>query len=198
MRFKIFFPNASIYCFEPSQKNFETLKKKTSSTDNVFLNQMALGAENMKIEMFTNSQLSSMNSIINHSSEQNRESEQVSMETLGLFTERKGIDKIDYLKIDTEGYDLEVLKGARGMLDDQAISFIESELSMNQENDFHRSFEEVKEFIEGFGYRVFGVYEQVLEWPTTTPVLRRANVVFISQKEYESPNTRYLKRKGER
>ena len=42
--------------------------------------------------------------------------EQVYVETLDSFCDANGIDRIDLLKIDTEGYELEVLKGAARML----------------------------------------------------------------------------------
>jgi FkbM family methyltransferase len=44
--------------------------------------------------------------------------------TVDLFCAERKIKKIDVLKIDTEGFDLEVLKGADAMLKRGAVSFV--------------------------------------------------------------------------
>ena len=103
-----------------------------------------------------------------------------------------GIKHIDYLKIDTEGYDLEVIKGASDLLSRNAISFIEVEVSMNPNNTFHVSLEEVKKHLGQNNYFLFGLYEQVLEWKIKAPVLRRCNALFISgalAKQYTTYDT---------
>lgn len=41
--------------------------------------------------------------------------------------------------------------------------------------------EELKAYLEGKGYYLFGVYEQMPEWPTREPHLRRSNLVFVSE-----------------
>jgi hypothetical protein len=87
---------------------------------------------------------------------------------------------VSYLKIDTEGYDLEVLKGATGLLSKAAIDFIESEVSMNKSNTFHVSLHSVSEFLSHYGYELFGIYEQIHDFKTGLPVLRRSNALFIS------------------
>jgi FkbM family methyltransferase len=49
---------------------------------------------------------------------------QVRCTTLDRFCCERGVKQIDVLKIDTEGFDFEVLKGASLMLAQQAIKFI--------------------------------------------------------------------------
>jgi len=48
----------------------------------------------------------------------------VPVTTLDLFTNQIGVDKIDILKIDVEGFDLEVLKGAKDLLIEKQIKVI--------------------------------------------------------------------------
>jgi hypothetical protein len=57
-----------------------------------------------------------------------------------------------------------------------------AECSMNPANDSHVPFSEIYEHLTKFGFALFGFYEQVREWPTREPHLRRCNVCFISQK----------------
>ena len=49
---------------------------------------------------------------------------QVRCTTLDRFCSERGVKQIDVLKIDTEGFEFEVLKGASSMLAQQAIKFI--------------------------------------------------------------------------
>ena len=64
------------------------------------------------------------------------------------------------LTIDTEGHDLEVLRRAQPLLRRGAIDIAQAEVSMNPENTLHVSFSAVREFLEQFEYRLFGLYEQ--------------------------------------
>jgi len=48
----------------------------------------------------------------------------VPVTTLDLFTTQIGVDKIDVLKIDVEGFDFEVLKGAKQLLNEKRIKVI--------------------------------------------------------------------------
>jgi hypothetical protein len=109
----------------------------------------------------------------------------VALETLDGFASRHGVEHIDLLKIDTEGHDLEVLKGAAGMLDRNAISIIQVEAGMNSRNTLHVPLEEFRSYLEPRGFFLFRIYDQVAEWPTREPNLRRTNPVFISSEVIE-------------
>jgi hypothetical protein len=110
----------------------------------------------------------------------NYKMEKVKIRPLSAFCSDNGICHINYLKIDTEGYDLEVLKGASELLAGHSIDLLEVEVGMNPRNDYHVNISVVLEYLESKGYLVFGVYEQVQEWVTSKPFLRRSNVLFIS------------------
>ena len=68
------------------------------------------------------------------------------------------------------------------MLSEQKVDLIQVEVGMNPRNDRHVPFESIKNFLESHNYFLFGIYEQVLEWPSKRPYLRRTNPVFISQR----------------
>lgn len=178
------FPNSQIWAFEPVQQTFGVLKANMANK-NVHCFQIGFGSENMETEIYVNRQdpLSTSNSIVNETNnESNSEGKQkIRIEKLDTFCENHSISKIDYLKIDTEGFDLEVLKGSCELLKNEKISFIEVEVSTSPENSFHVKYEAVKEYLENHSYRIFGIYEQVLEWTTKTPYLRRVNVLFVSK-----------------
>ena len=100
-------------------------------------------------------------------------SESVEIETLSEFCQSMNIDAISLLKIDTEGYDLRVLMGTEDMLRKQKIDLIWVEAGMNPRNRTHVPFEKIKQYLEGMGYLLFGIYEQVPERPTQKPHMRR-------------------------
>jgi hypothetical protein len=85
------------------------------------------------------------------------------------------------LKIDTEGSDFDVLIGCGDMLVEHCIDIIQLESGMNSKNTWHVQFDRFKEYLELKSYYLFGIYEQVSEWRTLEPHLRRANLVFVSQ-----------------
>ena len=107
--------------------------------------------------------------------------EVVKIETLDEICQSEGVSYIDVLKIDTEGFDIEVLKGATSMLKNNKITFIQVEAGMNPHNKLHVPLQQFVDFLAAYGYVLFGVYEQHLEW-TGEQRLSFSNPVFISGK----------------
>ena len=178
------FPHARIHCLEPIKDTFEILKGNGKKL-NLICHNVALGASKgeVEVEVDVQNRLSTRNSLVkenNVHSATSVKTETVQVLTLTNFCELNNIREIDFLKIDTEGYDLEVLKGATELLESNAVSFIQAEVSMNPHNTFHVDFVEVKKFLESYNYVLFGIYEQKQE--RDIPMLRRSNVVFISGK----------------
>ena len=188
---RLAFPHAIIHSVEPVKNTFQLLQQNTKS-DNIITHNVALGSKNeiIEIKIDGSNTNNSINSMLNDNNELvsgNIITERIQVISTLDFCKSLNIGHIDYLKIDTEGYDLEVIKGASALLAEQAIGFIEAEVSMNPGNTFHVSLEEVKNYMEQHNYFLFGLYEQVLEWKTAAPVLRRSNALFISShlvKEY--------------
>ncbi|WP_176500822.1 FkbM family methyltransferase [Sphingomonas sp. HMP9] len=171
VKFRRRFPEAQIHCFEPSASNADRIR--TRSIKNVEVHQVALGSTAATAMLSQGADPATF-----HISENG--DAQIRIETIDAFCAENGIERIDFLKIDTEGHDLEVLKGAVAMLDAGRVVAVQVEAGMNPENTFHIPFEALKAFLEDHGYRLFGFYDQVTEWPTKQPHLRRANPMFVS------------------
>jgi FkbM family methyltransferase len=105
---------------------------------------------------------------------------EVQVRKVSTICEADRIDAVDYLKVDTEGHDLDVLRGALPLLQADRISLVELEVGMSCDNTLHVHLHEVMAFLEPLGYRLFGLYEQTLEWLTRHPYLRRTNALFVS------------------
>lgn len=177
------FPSSHIYCFEPVEDTFRKLQENLKGNERVDCYQLALGSSKRRGKMVMQG-ISKMFFLSDQSKESSMSddvrTQSVEIVTLDEFCRIKRIDQINYLKIDTEGGDLDVLKGSASMLTEQRIDLVEVEAGMNPSNKRHVPFEILKEFLESHGYFLFGIYEQVTEWPTIEPHLRRTNPLFIS------------------
>ncbi|GAA0621828.1 hypothetical protein GCM10009547_25740 [Sporichthya brevicatena] len=181
------FPRSNIYCVEPVRSTFEELYKNTRRLPRVWQLQAAVGAQPGVARMECPPEASDRARILATASGAgaNVATEEVEVTTVDLLCDRWQLSDVGLLKIDTEGFDLEVLRGATDVLRRQRVDLVEAEVAMNPRNDTHVPFESVKKFLEPHGYFLFGIYEQVEEWPSGGPNLRRGNVVFISSQMIE-------------
>ena len=173
------FPYATIQCFEPSAKNFTALLNATKNNNKIICHQIGISDLNGTASLI----LSEDNTMHHLSTSPSQSDHQEVINTVTLddfYQSNKLAPHLDILKIDTEGHDLHVLRGAKNLLEDQSIGVVYCEVSMNQSNTFHASFEKINEFMLGNGYSLLGIYEQATEWSEKKPYLRRANVAFLS------------------
>ncbi|TWU27175.1 hypothetical protein Pla52o_10390 [Novipirellula galeiformis] len=172
------YPRAIIHAFEPVKSTFDTLTKNVRRFPNVRCHQLALGASTSvaKINIY---QGSCNNSFVNFDNEEPLEVEEVSVQSLSQFCENHEIHKIDYLKIDTEGFDLEVVRGAEELFKRNAISTVLAELGFSLGNEKHVPFADFNEFMHSQGMGVFGIYDQRREFDGSH-LLRRADCLFVS------------------
>jgi FkbM family methyltransferase len=188
-KYLFWFSAAQIFCFEPVELTFNKLQKNLQEHSNVHCFKLALGGSNSRGDMVLHgpSERFFLVRTPEELSQYSQEKvEKVAIQTLDDFCKNSDIKKISYLKIDTEGNDLEVLKGAQGLLSEQRIDIVEVEAGMNPENTRHVPFEELTQYLEQRNYFLFGIYEQMHEWPTNAPHLRRTNPVFISKRVREA------------
>jgi FkbM family methyltransferase len=177
------FPGSHIFCFEPVEDTFRHLQDNLKGNNRVDCCKLALGSSKGKGEMVLHGNADRF-FLLGQSKDLPTDdtvtTESVDIVTLDEFCHKKRIDHINYLKIDTEGGDLDVLKGAVKMLTEQRIDLVEVEAGMNPTDTWHVPFETLKDFLESHKYFLFGIYEQVNEWFTGKPHLRRTNPIFIS------------------
>jgi hypothetical protein len=72
----------------------------------------------------------------------------------------QNIPRIDLLKVDTQGYDLQVLKGATKLLAARRIKTVLLEVNFVPMYQRQATFLELHAFISSFGYRLVDFYNQ--------------------------------------
>jgi FkbM family methyltransferase len=120
-----------IFCFEPAQKTFGLLKGNVSANANIKPFNTALGNTEGKSGLYSDGLESGLASLYRRDAEvvgkQMDVVEEVFVETLDGFCEKHAIGNIDFLKLDVEGNEYNVLLGAKKFIDGGKILFIQFE-----------------------------------------------------------------------
>ncbi|MGR3809228.1 FkbM family methyltransferase [Jiulongibacter sp. NS-SX5] len=120
-----------IHCFEPSSQSFKMLQNNVGDFENVRLNSFGLGSASEEITFYGDDETSTFASAYQQGN-LSTAIEKVQIETLDAYLEQNKISEIDLLKIDVEGYDLNVLKGAKKSIDSGIIEHIQFEFGGTQ------------------------------------------------------------------
>lgn len=124
------FPNSSIYCFEIIPKTFTKLAENCEKKEGFTLNQFGLSNINGEVEVtfFPSEDTgSSIQALPWDCPSITVTSHVVSGDQ---YSQENNINEIDFLKIDTEGHELAVLKGFNNLLKDGRITLIQFEYGM--------------------------------------------------------------------
>lgn len=97
--------NIMFHLFEPNPRSFETVAQKVCQMHNVVCNNVGVGSTQGYLKYFERAE-----------SFVNRWNETTSMNlpviTLFDYMNKNAVENVDFIKIDTEGYELDVLQGA--------------------------------------------------------------------------------------
>lgn len=143
------------YVIEPNPYLSANLKFKLKDR-NYNLIEMAIGDKNKKVSFFLNSKnkLSGSSSIIKHSFlGQEIKLKQV---TLDSILKIKKIDHINFLKMDIEGSEYNALIGARNLLKNKVIDYIQLEYAQTWIGS-QATLEKILELCNYYGYRLFRI-----------------------------------------
>ena len=124
-------PASSIHAFEPSKDTFDALRARHFG-ENVTLNQLGLSSTNRTAVLHQFGSQATANSLYEQTGVAmltQSGAEEIRLATLDDYCATAGVDRIDYLKIDVEGHELDVLRGARRMLSERRIGLIQLEYS---------------------------------------------------------------------
>lgn len=176
------FPECRIYAFEPYLKAYASFGERYHKNPKVRSFQVALSDEVGKLEMFIqpDSGYNSLNEAVNKpSKEMGEQSQQVDVSTIDIFCKENLIESIDFIKIDTEGLDLRVLKGAQSMLSQRKIKYIFVECTFDRDNIQNTQFSSLNDFLEDHGFKLRAIYDQSNYGETT--YITCVNALFMLQ-----------------
>lgn len=125
-------PDSEHHLFEPNPGFFEELLKKTRDRDNVFVNNFGLGDKNEERGYMDGQQTFVGSEALPQ--EGNARDRLLPIKKLDDYCKEKGIKEIDFLKIDTEGFDYKVLVGGEETL--KNTRFIQYE-HWDDKDEFH-------------------------------------------------------------
>tara|TARA_R100000963_G_C4639301_1_gene103014 strand:- start:303 stop:1901 length:1599 start_codon:yes stop_codon:yes gene_type:complete len=112
-----------IYSFEPNPQVFPLLEHNAKSLGNISINQVALGNKNGSIDLYQHPNNTGQTSTSLQVKDANKVS--VPMRNSGEMLAEYGINKIDVLKIDTEGAEVAILAGMKDLLINTGIIMVE-------------------------------------------------------------------------
>lgn len=161
------FAHPKIYAFEPSSESFQALKALNLGSD-VVLHCLGLGPHNEQQEFinYEDSCLSSFLPFAQNDENQFRNvgvkaKEVVEVKTVDWIVQQHQLDRIDLLKIDTQGYDFQVLQGATESLSRGLIQNILIELNFIQLYDNQAKVQQITDFLANYGIYLVDYYEKI-------------------------------------
>ena len=168
IKYQKLFPKAKIYSFEPSPKIFHILNNKFKYMQNLNIYNFAFGSEENERIFHINerSHNSGFYKLIDNFRVKNFPDEKISykdslnikLNTIDNFVKTINLHQIDILKIDTEGFEEEVLKGSIKTLKSNKIKFIELEIILGDVyKNTNISFKKIEDILLQFGFKLYAI-----------------------------------------
>jgi FkbM family methyltransferase len=181
-----------LYLFEPNEKLLSFTEIKYEYKTNVIYAPLAAHKENFTTQIYYfenyNNELSSL-----YKSE-DWEKENLPMKTksaeairIDTYCDLAKIDYIDFLKIDCEGADVDVLIGCEGLLKEDKIKIIQIEYSEHYKRANH-TIDEVFDIAHKYGYKVYAFVDDNY-WEIEKPELCSYDNYYITKEEIHNHST---------
>lgn len=169
--FHAWFDEPIIYAFEPSTEIFaqlEARKANEAGWDNTHLYKIALGdkAGDATLHNYENGFLNSLLELEDTKEnpfrgdiQREKNTETVAVGTVDQFLQDNQIEHLDLLKMDTQGFDLQVLKGAEQSLKAGKIQFVFLEMNFVSMYKGQGGAAELMNYLAQFNQKVIGFYD---------------------------------------
>jgi len=183
-----FFPEADIFAFEPVKDNFKDLQELTRHKKQIRCFNTAMGSKETDMEILINPD-SERNSLVEKPFMPGQRREHIKVTAIDKFCAENKISHIDILKSDTEGYDLEVMKGAQAMLDKNSVQFIYSEIGFEPSDVEKTLLGDLYDYLGAKRFKLCGFYENFY-WGEKKQFFGFCNALFINpefRKEQNKP-----------
>jgi FkbM family methyltransferase len=160
IEFRMLFPRATIHCFEPEPSNFQKLLAKTEGL-RITCHPLALGAAPGRARFFVSSGLSCASSsslreptghIKAHPGIRFDRIIDVQVARLSDWIQAHGVERVDFLWMDTQGTELDILRNTGAAL--KGVRVIHTEVSLIEFYKGAPLYHEVRDFLLGKGFVV--------------------------------------------
>jgi FkbM family methyltransferase len=145
-------PHVLVHCFEVSPMVAEKLAVQFAGVDGIVVNRFGLGSGSGPRTLHVNDRLPDQTSLVERPDSDTRAVE-VQIRSGDDYIREHAIERVDFLKIDAEGHDLEVVRGFSSSLADGRVAVVQFEYgewnvrSRQLLIDFY-------ELMEPWGYRI--------------------------------------------
>lgn len=156
------FPDSTIYSFEPVPETYETLSRNVSAIKGIHTFNFGLGSKNQEIIFYKNAH-SHASSALPISDFQKTEipetaiTEEIKVPVRVLDSVVKDLKSLDtpiLIKLDVQGYEKEVLKGAISFIDQ--VEYLLFETSFEQMYEGEPLFDEMHSYVCKLGFSLIG------------------------------------------
>ena len=179
-----FFPKACIYSYEPLNDCFSSVEKKARKISNIKAYNFALGEKTGKFTIFRSSQASS--SSLLEMGELHKEAfpktseisqEEITVKRLDDVAKDLEIKENIFIKIDVQGYELNVIHGGKELIQKSAVLLVETSFQTLYEEQ--PLFNEVFMTLTKLGFKFMGDFESIKN-PLDGSILQ-SNAIFINK-----------------
>jgi FkbM family methyltransferase len=131
---RTYFDYPVIHAFEPAPGTFEQLREGTRDIPDLTLNKIALGhcVGTAEFSENTESVMSSFLELGPDGWGSIKRKTSVNVSTIDEYCAQNAVERIDILKLDTQGFDLEVLRGSERVLRHGRIGMVFTEITLSK------------------------------------------------------------------
>ena len=162
------FPNALIHAFEPYEPLAAIIIEDQKGNSNVVVNKMGISDKdaelsfNINKDSGTNSVLKSKMTGLNSDKQvETLQKITVPVTTLDGYAKKNHHDRVNILKMDIQGSELNALKGAAGLLKEKKIDIIFAETNFVEQYEGQALFHEILSFLGQYGYVIQDMYHPI-------------------------------------
>lgn len=172
------YPQAAVHAFEPSPACHELLRKHCATLPQVTTWNLGVGAEDSRL-LLNENHYSFMSSFLEPGelcAGDTKAVTDVQVVSLDSFCSEHSIPRIDILKIDTQGFELEVFRGAQGLMNELRIGLIFFELTISGLYENLPPYYELLHFLDDRGYKPASFYSPHIQ----RDLVRWTNMLYVN------------------
>lgn len=148
------------FIFEPNPNLIEEIKQKKIKNSNIFNYGIGDKKEEKSFKIHHKHEKSSFLNIdrdyFKDQIKYNISNIKSKIDTLDSFSKENKIDHINFLKIDTQGYNAKVLEGAKSLIKNNAIDFIYTEITIGPKYELNETFLDFEKILNE-NYNLYGI-----------------------------------------